>query len=71
MSPYPFIGVLLFFAQIYLPSVAFLYRFSKLLWFIMLIFKFKSRIIDLFKGYVFWLMCKEMVKQLLIHRISY
>ena len=60
--PYPFIRVLLSLTQIYSPGVAFLYRFNKLLWFIILIFKPKSRIINLFKGYIFWLMYKEMVK---------
>ena len=51
-SPYPFTGALLFLTQIYLPGVAFLYRFNKLLWFIILTFKPKSRIIDLLKGYI-------------------
>ena len=51
--PYPFTRVLLSPAQIYSPSVAFLYRFNRLLWFIILIFKPKSRIINLFKGYIF------------------
>ena len=36
-----------------------------------LMFKPKFRIVNLFKGYIFWLMCREMVKQLLIHRINY
>ena len=60
--PYPFIRALLFFAQIYSLGIVFLYRFSRLLWFIILTFKPKSRIIDLFKGYIFWLICKETVK---------
>ena len=51
--PYPFIGALLFFAQIYSPGVAFLYRFSRLFWFTILIFKPESKIINLFKGYIF------------------
>ena len=62
ISPYPLTGALLFPAQIYSPGVVFLYRFSRFLWFIILIFKFKFRIIDLFKGYIFWLMCREIVK---------
>ena len=69
--PYPFIRALLFPAQIYSLNVVFLYQFNKLLWFIILIFKPKFRIINLFKGYISWLMCKEMVKQLLTHRINH
>ena len=68
---YLFTGALLFLTQIYLPSVAFLYRFNRLLWFTILIFKPKFRIIDLFKGYISWLICKETVKQLLTHRINH
>ena len=51
--PYLFIKALLFPTQIYLPSMVFLYQFSRLLWFIILIFKLKFKIIDLFKGYIF------------------
>ena len=50
---YPLTRALLFLAQIYLPGVVFLYRLNRLLWFIILIFKPKSRIINLFKGYIF------------------
>ena len=53
ISPYPFIKALLSPAQIYSPGVVFLYRFNKLLWFIILMFKPKSRIMDLFKRYIF------------------
>ena len=69
--PYPLIKALLSPAQIYLPYMAFLYQFNKLLWFIILIFKFKSRIINLFKGYISWLIYKEIIKQLLTHRINH
>ena len=69
--PYPFTGALLSLTQIYSPGVAFLYRFKKLLWFIIFIFKPKSRIINLLKGYISWLIYKEMVKQLLIYRINH
>ena len=58
----PFIKALLFPTQIYLLGVAFLYRLNKLFWFIILMFKPDSRIINVFKGYISWLMCKEMVK---------
>ena len=51
--PYPLTGVLLFLAQIYSPGVVFLYRFNRLFWFTILMFKPKSRIIDLLKGYIF------------------
>ena len=70
-SPYPLIKALLSLTQIYLLSVAFLYYLNKLFWFIILIFKPKSRIINFSKGYFFWLMYKEMVKQLFIHRINH
>ena len=60
--PYPFTKALLFPTQIYSPGVVFLYRFNKLLWFTILMFKPKSRIIDLFKGYISWLICRETVK---------
>ena len=71
-SPYPFIKALLFPTQIYSPGAVFLYRLKRLLWFTIFTFKPKSRIIDLFKGYVFfWLMCRETVEQFPIHRINY
>ena len=50
--PYLFTKALLFPAQIYSPNMVLLYRFNKLLWFIILIFKPKSRIINLFKRYI-------------------
>ena len=50
LFPYPFTKALLFHAQMYSPVVAFLYRFSRLLWFIMLTFKPECKIIDFFKG---------------------
>ena len=34
-------------------------------------FKPESWIINLFKEYISWLMCKETVKQLPIHRINH
>ena len=55
----------------YSPGVAFLYRLNKLFWFTILIFKPESRIIDLFKGYISWLMYKETVKQLFTHRTNH
>ena len=51
-SLYSLTGALLSFTQIYSLSIMFLYRLNKLLWFIILIFKPKSRIIDFSKGYI-------------------
>ena len=51
--------------------MAFLGRFNKLLWFIILIFKPESKIINFFKVYISSFMYKEPVKQLLTHRINY
>ena len=46
----------------YSPGTAFLYPLKKLFWFTIFTFEFKSRIIDLFKGYVSWLIYRKMVK---------